>query len=153
MIFKLGEHMTLTHARTFEYVIEVSRERGRVTASIPELCIRETKATPQEAMLAILDAEKEAIHNLQIRGVTLPPARDDVSIKSVFERLVSNFLPFFTKLAIGYFVVLCMTIILFAVALPSVRSQTEQYLRNKDISTDVRKVFSRFGIEVCSTSR
>ena len=143
----------MTHARTFEYVIEVSRERGRVTASIPELCIRETKATTQEAMLAILDAEKEAIHNLQIRGATLPPSREDVSIKSVFERLVSKFLPFLTKLAIGYVVVLCMTIILLAVALPSVRSQTEQYFRHKDISTDVRKVFSRLGIEVCSTSR
>ena len=145
--------MTLTHARTFEYVIEVSRERGRVTASIPELCIRETKATPQEAMLAILDAEKEAIHNLQIRGVTLPPARDDVSKKSVFERLVSKLLPFLTKLVIGYVVALCMTLILFAVALPSVRSQTEQYLLNNDVATDVRKVFSRLGIEVCSTSR
>lgn len=132
-----------------EYTIQVTRKGSECVASIPELCIAEKGDTPQEALAAVLQVEAKVRETIEKQGMPLPPVGNPVDPFPGITRLAKRNISFFTKLAIGYVLVVCMTVVLLAIVYPSARSRVEQYLVSQDAATDARKVFSRLGVAVC----
>lgn len=136
-----------------EYSVLVTRKGSECVASIPELCIAEKGTTPQEALSAALRVETKVRETIEGRGMPLPPAGDRINPFPGVTQLVRRHFPFLAKIAVGYVLVLCLTAVLLALVVPSVRSRAEHYLTSKDVITDVRKVLTRLGVTVCLDDR
>lgn len=135
------------------YTIHVTCERGECLASIPELCIAEKGATPQDALSAALRVEMKIRETIQDRGEELPPQGDLIVPFPRFTRWVGNHIVFFRQVVIGYVLVACITAALLIVFFPSARSLAEQNLKSKDFATDVRKALSLLGVAICLENR
>lgn len=136
-----------------EYSILLTRKGSACIASIPELCIVGKGATPQEALSAALLGEAEVLKTMREQGVPVPPPGDRIDPFPGIARLAGRHFPFLAKIAVGYVLVLCLTAVLLALVVPSVRARAEQYLAGKDVATDVRKILSRLGVTVCLEDR
>ena len=135
------------------YVIHVSREASRSIASIPELCIAEIGATPEEAMLKVLRAESDAKKAFLLAVGAVPPSSERID---PFPRFSKNFTSYFSvlkKILFGYFVCFCLTALIFLMAFPSARTKVEQYLTSKELSTGVRAALAKAGVAACLESR
>lgn len=136
-----------------EYSILLTRKGSECVASIPELCMAEKGATPQEALSAALRSEAKILKVMEERGMPVPPAGDRIGPFPGVARVARRHFPFLAKIEVGYVLVLCLTAVLLALVFPSVRSRAEQYLTGKDVVTDVRKILTRLGITVCLEDR
>lgn len=132
-----------------EYTIQVTRRYGEFIASIPELCLAVKGRTPQEAISAILQSEEAALKTLEEQGVPLPPAAHLIDPFPKLTRWIARNFSFFARVAIGYVFVVCITMLLLAIAAPSVRSRVEDYVLSQKASTDAGKVLSKFGVSLC----
>lgn len=132
-----------------EYTIRVTRNGGECVAGISELCIAEKGVTPQEAVLAVLRAEKNALETLERDGIPLPPFADHLDpFPRVTLRIVKCF-PFIAKVVVGYVLAAGVTAALLAVIFPSVRTKAENYILSENAAADAGKVLSRLGISLC----
>lgn len=131
-------------------MIQVTRKDSNCVASIPELCIAEKGATPEEALSAALQAEEEVKKTIKNAGVPLPPAGDAINSFPKTTQLIKKSFPFFAKVAIGYVLVACLTTTFLAIIFPSARSRIEEYVISKHAAADVEKALSKLGISICT---
>lgn len=136
-----------------EYSILLTRDGGACVASIPELCIAEKRPTPQEALAAVLQAELEARKNLDGGSVQLPPSANRIDPFPAVTRSAQKYLAFFKQVLIGYVMVACITVAVFVLVFPAVRSHVSQQLKNRDLAADTKKVLTKLGVAVCSDAR
>lgn len=132
-----------------EYEIRVVRKASECVAGIAELGVFGKGKTSEEALLAVLRAEKTAKEALQASGIPLPPAACSLDPLPKLTRWISKHISFFAKLIIGYMFVICITVVAFLVILPSMRSKAENYILNGNAAVDVEKVMSRLGVSLC----
>ena len=132
-----------------EYVIQVIRSGGECIASIPDLCIAEKRATPEEALTAALEAEAVVRKTIEAQGAHLPLPGNRIDPLPQVARFAQRHLPFIAKVAAGYVLVVCMTAILLGLVTPSIRLRAQQYVTSHDIAADVGRILSRIGVAVC----
>ena len=132
-----------------EHAIQLIRKGGECIASIPDLCISEKGATPQEALLAALEAEAVVREAIETQGIHLPLPGNRIDPLPQVTRFAQRHFPFIAKIAAGYVLVVCMTAILLALVIPSIRLRAQQYVTSHDIAADVGRILSRIGVAVC----
>lgn len=99
-----------------EYSCSVTRRGDEWVASIPELCVLETRSTPEEALAAALRSEAQVRSTMDRDGIPLPPsaaAEDPLPQLTGFFRAHRSFV---AKLVVGYVLVLGMTAFLVGIA-------------------------------------
>lgn len=131
------------------YVIQITRNCDEFIASIPELCIAENGATPQEALSAALQAEERARKSLGEKKISLPPNAALLDPFPKVTRWIARKIPFFAKVVVGYVLVLCLTAALFIIVFPTLRAKVENYVVSGNAAISVEKVFSKLGISSC----
>jgi predicted RNase H-like HicB family nuclease len=132
-----------------DYMIHLSRREGRYTASIPELCIAEEAASPEDALAGLLKAESEVVEQLKSSGLPLPPPVDRIRpLPKVRESLVKSVL-FFGKVAAAFIIFLILTGAFAAIIYPSFDSRVREYLQSPASKEQVGRVLKHLGISVC----
>lgn len=131
------------------YAVHLTRRPGECVASIPELCISETEATPQEALASALLVEADMRRRIEAEGGALPPVARPAGGIAGIGGAARRHWAFARQVAFGYAIVACISIILLALVLPSAHSRVEQYLVGTEAAADARKIFTRLGIAAC----
>lgn len=132
-----------------EHAIQLIRKGGECIASIPDLCISEKGATPQEALSAALEAEVEVLKAIEAQGVHSPLPVSRIDPLPRVTRFVQKHFPFVAKIAAGYILVVLMTAVLLGLVIPSIRLRAQQYVTSHDIAADVGRFLSKIGVAVC----
>lgn len=119
-----------------EYSCLVTRRAGEWVASIPELCVLETRSTAEEALSAALRSEAEVRSAMEREGIPSPPSADAEPPLARLTEFFRRHRSFVARLAVGYVLVLGITAFLVgAIAQPA----------------QLRAVLARLGVPACTT--